>query len=87
MLISQNDHSGLVGAWQYPPVLDKAGHFFYGKLRLAMTHSKRWPAGKRLLGFLQRTEHELTRAEGYEYLLALAKHEVPLHEASDMLVQ
>ena len=40
-----------------------------------------------LLGFLQRNEHELTRAEGYEYLLALGKHEVPLHEASDMLVQ
>ena len=60
---------------------------FYGKLRLALTHSKRWPAGRRLLGFLQRTEHELTRAEDYEHLLALAKHEVPLHAVSDMLVQ
>ena len=68
-------------------LLDKAEIFFYGKLRLAMTYSKRWPAGQRLLGFLQRTEHELTRAEGYRYLLALVKHEVPLHEASDMLVQ
>ena len=54
---------------------------------LALTHSKRWPVGQRLLGFLQRAVHELTRAGGYAYLLALATHEVPLHEASDMLVQ
>ena len=39
------------------------------------------------MGFMARTEHELTRADDYEYLLALAKHEVTLHEASDMLVQ
>ena len=71
-------------------LLDKAGIVFYGKLRLALTHSKlseQWPAGQRRLGFLKRTEHELTRADGYAYLLALAKHEVPLHDASDMLVQ
>ena len=68
-------------------LMDEAGNFIYGKLRLALTHSKRWPAGKRLLGFLQRTEHTLARAECYEYLLALAKHEVPLHESSGMLVQ
>ena len=71
-------------------LLDEPGNLLYGKQRLALTHSKRRPAGKRLLGFLQRTEHEPTRPEGYEYyldLLALAKHEIPLHEASDMLVQ
>ena len=27
-------------------LLDEAGNFFYGKLRLALTHNKRWPAGE-----------------------------------------
>ena len=36
-----------------------------------------------MMGFIQRTEHDMTRADDYEYLLALAKNEVPLHEASD----
>ena len=40
-----------------------------------------------MMGFIQRTEHEMTRADGYGYLLALAKHEVPLQEASVMLLQ
>ena len=43
------------------------------------------------MGFIriQRTEHDVTRAANYEYLLALAKHhdEIPLQEASGMLVQ
>ena len=39
------------------------------------------------MGFLMGTEHKLTRADDHGYLLALAKHEVPLHEASGMLVQ
>ena len=34
-----------------------------------------------------RTKHKLTQAGDYGYLLALAKREVPLHEASGMLVQ
>ena len=49
-------------------LLDEAGDFFYGKLRLALHHSRQWHAGPRLLGFLTQTEHELTRAEGYEYI-------------------
>ena len=44
-------------------------------------------AGQRMMGFIQRTGHDMTRADDYEYLMVLAKHEVPLHEASDMLVQ
>ena len=68
-------------------LLDRAGHSFTGKLRVALNISARWPAGQRILWFIQRTEHHLERAEDYEYLLALAKHEVPLQEASDMMVQ
>ena len=30
---------------------------------------------------------DMERADDYEYMLALAKHEVPLQEVSDMLVQ
>ena len=40
-----------------------------------------------MMGFITRTEHDMTQADDYEYLLALVKHEVPLHKASDMLVQ
>ena len=68
-------------------LLDRAGHSFAGQLRAALTHSARWPPGQRILGFIQRTEHHMERADDYEYLLAIAKHEVPLREASDMLVQ
>jgi hypothetical protein len=68
-------------------LLDKAGHSFTGKLRAALTHSARWPAGVRILGFIQRHEHHMQRADDYEYLLAIARHEVPLREACDMLVQ
>ena len=67
--------------------LDKPGNSFYGKLQLAMPNCRRWPTGHSLLGFLTRTEHELTRADDYAYLLALANHEIPLHAASGMLVQ
>ena len=68
-------------------LLDKAGQFFTGKLKTALTHSARWPTGVRILGFLERHEHHMERADDYEYLLALAKHEVPLKEASGMRVQ
>ena len=68
-------------------MLDRAGHSFFGKLRAALNTSARWPAGMRILGFIQRIEHHFERAEDYEYLLALARHEVPLREACDMLVQ
>ena len=37
-------------------LMDEAGNFIYGKLRLALTHKKRWPARRRLLGFLH-AEH------------------------------
>ena len=40
-----------------------------------------------MMGFTQRTEHDVSRAGDYDYLLALAKHEVPLQGASDVLVQ
>ena len=54
-------------------LLDEPGNLLYGKQRLALTHSKRRPAGSKLLGFLQRTEHTLTRAGGHEHLLALGQ--------------
>ena len=68
-------------------LLDRAGHSLIGKLRAALNVSAGWPAGQMILGFIQRTERHSERAEDYEYLLALAKHEVPLREASGMLVQ
>ena len=68
-------------------LLDRAGHSFTGKLRAALTHSAQWPAGQRIMGFIQRAEHDMKRTDDYEYLLALATHEVPLQEASDILVQ
>ena len=68
-------------------LLGRSGNCFTGRMRAALTHSARWPAGQRMMGFIQRTEHDMTRADDYGYLLALAKHEVPLHGASDMLVQ
>ena len=68
-------------------LLDRAGNFFTGKMRAALTHSARWPAGQRMMGFIQRTDHDMTQADDYEYLLTLAKHEMPLHEVGDMLVQ
>ena len=68
-------------------LLDTAGNVFTGKLRAALTHITPWPAGQRLMGLMTRTEHELTRADDYEYLLARAKHDVPLHGASGMPVQ
>ena len=49
-------------------LLDIAGNLFYEKLRLALTQSKRLSAGQRLLDFLTRITHELTRADGYESL-------------------
>ena len=68
-------------------LLDNAEKLFYGELRLTPTHITRWPAGQMIVGFLMGTEHRLTPAVGYVYLLTLATHEVPLHEASEMLVQ
>ena len=68
-------------------LLDRAGHSFTGKLRAALTDSAHWPAGMRIVGFIQRTEHHMERDDDYEYLQAIAKHEIPLREASDMLVQ
>ena len=59
-------------------LLDRAGHSFPGKLRAALTHSARWPAGQRIFGFIQRTEHHTERPDDYEYLQALAEHEIPL---------
>ena len=68
-------------------LLDRAGRSFTGKLQAALARSARWPAGTMILGFIQRTEHHMERADDYEYLLAIARHEVPLREACDMLVQ
>ena len=64
-----------------PVVLDTAGNGCYGKVRLALNHSIQRPAGQNNAAG-PRSEHELTRAGGHDYLLALAKHEVSLPEAS-----
>ena len=60
-------------------LLDRAGRSFTRQLQAAHAHSA--------LGFIQRADHHMEQADDYEYLQAIAKHEIPLQEASGMLVQ
>ena len=40
-------------------LLDRVRRVFTGKVRAALAHSARWPAGQRIMGFIQRTEHDM----------------------------
>ena len=41
----------------------------------------------RCMGMIHRVEQVTTRAEDYEFLLALCNHEIPKSEADDLLAQ
>ena len=41
----------------------------------------------RYMGRIHRVEQEMARAEDYDFLLALCRHEIPKSEAEDLLVQ
>ena len=44
-------------------LLDRAGICFTGKLRAAPTHSTRWPAGQRMMGFITRRNKKFIKRE------------------------
>ena len=66
---------------------DGDGHSFVGLFKAAVDIARKWGVGQRYLGTIQRLEHEILRPEGYGYLLALCRSEIPKSEASDLLVQ
>ena len=45
-----------------------------------------WVTGWRYLGMIHRVEHNITRPDDYDYLLALCRNEIPKAEAQDLLV-
>ena len=66
---------------------DGSGNSFVGLLRLAFSVGARWARGMRYMGMIHRVEQVMTRAEDYDFLLALCRNEIPRSKAEDLLVQ
>ena len=66
---------------------DGEGNSFVGLLKAAVEIARKWEAGQRYLGMIQRLEHEMNRSEDYDHLLALCRSEIPQSEACALLVQ
>jgi hypothetical protein len=65
---------------------DHSGNNFVGSLERAFKAGAGWVQGWRYLGIIHRIEHDMTRPDDYEYLLALCRNEIPKAEAQDLLV-
>ena len=63
------------------------GGCFAGRLRNAIKWTQQMPGSWVTLTFLSKKVKLLQRGEDYEFLLALARHEVPTSEAEDLLVE
>lgn len=68
-------------------VRQHGGGFVVAKLRAALKWTRKVLADWVTLTFIVRTVHDLHRGDDYEFLLALARHEVPKAEADDLLVE
>ena len=68
-------------------VRQHGGGFVVAKLRAALKWARRVSADWVTLTFIVRKVQDLQRADDYEFLLALARHEVPKAEAEDLLVE
>ena len=68
-------------------VREHKGGYFVGRLRAALKWTQQLPGSWVTLTFLQRHVKQLQRGEDYDFLLALARHEIPTSEAEDLLVE
>ena len=68
-------------------VKEHRGGYFVGRLRAALKWTQRLPGSWVTLTFLQKHVKQMQRGEDYEFLLAIARHEIPTSEAEDLLVE